>query len=186
MKRSIFPILLTSGLIFCLFEACSEKDEYSINNYFNTKQQDTLLTNIVTYVYKLAPEAKLDTRFEPRFRTYYQKAALSFVIANYYIAPDSTHYFMLIRPVGAHPTFRRGVVGKFKLKGLMPTEFEEIANTPHLEEAVVRERAGFLFKALIKEKNINNYLSMKHYVEWPDSTLIYDKKKNTWVSTGKF
>lgn len=186
MKRCIFPILLISTVITIVLEACSKKDEYSIENYFDAKQQDTLLTNIVTYVYKLAPEAKLETRFELRFRSFYQQAAHSFVIDNYYIAPDSTHYFMLIRPVGTHPTFRRGVVGKFKLRGLMPVEFEEIVNTPHLEEAIVRERAGFLFKALIKEGNINKYLSMRHYVEWPDSTLIYDKKKNTWVSTRKF
>ena len=64
----------------------------------------------------------------------------------------------------------------------MPTVFEEIVNTPHLDEEVVRERGRFLFRELVKEGNLDKYLTMKHYIEWPDSRLIYDKKVNEWVT----
>jgi acyl-CoA hydrolase len=37
---------------------------------------------------------------------------------------------------------------------------------------------------LVKKGNLNEYLSLRHYVEWPDKYLKYDKVKNTWVSTG--
>jgi hypothetical protein len=78
------------------------------------------------------------------------------------------------------------VVGKFTLKegSLMPEKFEEVVNTPHFSEELVVERGSFLFKELVRKGNLTEYLSMKHYVEWPDKYLVYDKKKKTWVSTG--
>ena len=44
------------------------------------------------------------------------------------------------------------------------------------EEKKIRE--------LMKKGSLTEYLSMKHYVEWPDKYLKYDKVKKTWVSTG--
>lgn len=80
---------------------------------------------------------------------------------------------------------RRGVLGTFTLKSnsLQIDDFEEVANTPHFDEETVKQRGGFLFKELVKKGNIIEYLTMKHYVEWPDASLIYDKKKRSWVST---
>ena len=80
---------------------------------------------------------------------------------------------------------RRGVLGTFTLKPntLEIDQFEEVANTPHFDEETVKQRGGFLFNALVKQGNITEYLKMKHYVEWPDASLIYDKKKRSWVST---
>ena len=165
--------------------ACQPSNPYQASQYFSEKERDTLLTNIITYVYAKAPGATNDTRFQSQYRKFYVTMLPSFYLENYYIAPDSTHYFFMIRPVGNHPTQRRGVLGKFKLKSLMPVEFEEIANTPRLEEEVLRQRGHYLFKELIKNGNLNPQLSMKHYIEWPDSTLRYDKQKNEWVSTFK-
>lgn len=65
----------------------------------------------------------------------------------------------------------------------MPENFEEVVNTPHFSEELVVERGTFLFQALIKKGNLDEYLTMKHYVEWPDKYLKYDIKKNTWVSS---
>lgn len=163
-----------------------QSNSNKISKYFNENQRDTLLTNIITYIYVKPPYATNSTRFEAQFRKYYVQNLPKFSLENYFIAPDSTHYFFLIRPVGNTLKYKRGVLGKFKLKhgSLMPTDFEEIVNTPHLEEKIVKERGDFLFKELVKNKNLNKYLAMKHYIEWPDSTLVYDKKRNEWV--GKF
>jgi hypothetical protein len=38
----------------------------------------------------------------------------------------------------------------------------------------------------MKKGNLDEYLQMEHYVEWPDKYLKYDKEKKTWVSTGAF
>ncbi len=182
MKKSVFLLLIP------LFSFSCQSNSNKISKYFNESERDTLLTNIITYIYVKPTYASNATRFQTQFRKYYVESLPKFSLENYYIAPDSTHYFFLIRPVGNTLKYRRGVLGKFKLKqatvaagSLIPTDFEEIINTPHLEEALVKERGKFLFKELIKTGNLNKYLAMKHYIEWPDSTLVYDKKTNEWV-----
>jgi hypothetical protein len=176
MKNILLGLLITLTLISCQ----SKKNTFS--DYFSESQQDTLLTNIITYVYIPAPQATKETKFQPQFRGFYAKNLLNFPIQKYYQSPDGWHYFFLIRPVASSPIYRRGVLGKFKLapNSLMPTEFEEIANTPHLEEKIVKERGEYLFRELIKNGNLDKQIPMKQYIEWPDEHLAYDKKVNEW------
>ncbi len=177
MKAKILLLLISVVMFAC------QNNNNKVSKYYSNTERDTLLTNIITYIYLKPPYATNATRFEPQFRKYYVQNLPKFSLENYYIAPDSTHYFFLIRPVGNTLKYRRGVVGRFRLKqhSLMPVDFEEVVNTPHLEEALVKERGVFLFKELTKTGNLDKYLGMKHYIEWPDSTLVYDKKINEWV-----
>lgn len=177
MKKSALLLLIPLIIFSC------QSNSNKISKYFNESERDTLLANMITYIYVKPPYATNATRFQAQFRKYYVESLPKFSLENYFIAPDSTHYFFLIRPVGNTLKYRRGVVGKFKLKkgSLMPTDFEEVVNTPHLEETLVKERGAFLFRELIKTGNLDKYLGMTHYIEWPDSTLVYDKKINEWV-----
>lgn len=169
--------LLFFSVLFC----CScNSDTHPLSNYYNTAQQEIIATNIITYIAPKAPNSTSKTRFQIQYKKYYQNLSPNYKIENYFIDKDSTHYFFMIRPVGNLP-YKRGVLGKFKLDThLMPHQFEEIVNTPHLDEKVVKERGNFLFKELIKNKNLDKYLALKHYVEWPDARLVYDKITNEW------
>ncbi|MES2794537.1 MAG: hypothetical protein V4683_01155 [Bacteroidota bacterium] len=166
---------------FILLLASCEADKYKISKYYTDSERDTLLTNMITYVYTKAPGATDSTKWKPEFRSFYNKSLPSFHIENYFIAENGWHYYFMIRPVGGS-TKRRGVIGKFKLEkgSLKPTEFEETLNTPHLDEEIVRERGSFLFKELVKNGDFDKYLTMKHYIQWPDSTLVYNKRTNNW------
>lgn len=177
MKKVVLVSLLAAIVFSC------QSNKYNVSNYFSDNQQDTLLTNIITYVFTKAPNATNETRFDAQYRQFYVKNLPSFRIEKYYQTPDGWNYFFMIRPVGNSPKYKRGVLGKFKLKqnALMPEAFEEVANTPHLEEKILIERGNFLFQELIKKGNLDNYIAMKHYIEWPDATLVYDKKLNEWV-----
>jgi hypothetical protein len=170
-----FPLLILT----ILFISC-KSEPYNINNYYTESERDSLLTNIITYVYIKAPGATDSTKWEPKYRTFYKNSLPSFHIDKYAIKND-WHYYFLIRPVGGSDK-RRGVIGKFKLKekSLMPFEFEEVVCTPHLDEEIVKHRGGFLFQEYLKSDNLEKYLPMKHYIEWPDSTLIYNKITNSW------
>ncbi len=174
-------IILILSITILLFSCKAKK--YETNIYFSQEQEDSLLTNIITYIYTPAPQATKETKFQPQFRGFYTKNFKSFNLQNYFQANDGWNYFFLIRPVGGSPKFRRGVFGKFKLKenSLMPIEFEEVANTPHLEEEVVKERGKYLFQELIKNGNLDKQVPMKHYIEWPDEHLAYDKKHHEWI-----
>jgi hypothetical protein len=174
--------LLIILIVICI-TSCQAK-KYESNIYFTDIQEDSLLTNIITYIYINAPQATNETKFQPQFRGFYSKNLSSFNLQNYYQSNDGWNYFFLIRPVGGSPKFKRGVLGKFKLKenSLMPIEFEEVANTPHLAEEVVWERGKYLFQELIKNGNLDKQIPMKQYIEWPDEHLAYDKKTNEWIT----
>ena len=178
MKNIIFGLLISITLV-----SCNSKKQ-QVNDYFTDNQRDSLLTNIITYLYIPAPQANNQTKFHPQFRNFYSQNLSSFHLQNYYQAKDGWNYFFVIRPVAGGALFKRGVLGKFKLKdnSLMPTAFEEVANTPHLAEEIVKERGQFLFQELIKNGNLDKQIPMKQYIEWPDEHLAYDKKSNQWIT----
>lgn len=163
---------------------CSKTYEYDPQQYFSKEEIDLLMPNLVTYIYKLPAKASLATRFSPAYASYYKNSTSQFLFdSHYYSEKDGYHYYLLERPAGNDSKYKRTVGGRFKLKkgDFKPYSFEEIFNSPRLPDSVRIERGRFLFKELIKNGNINSQLAMKHYVEWPDATLIYDKNLNTWV-----
>jgi hypothetical protein len=178
MKNLIFGLTLLTFIFSC------KAKKYETNVYFNQEQEDSLLTNIITYIYINAPKATNETKFQPQFRDFYTKKLLMFNLQNYFQANDGWNYFLIIRPVAGGSLFKRGVLGKFKLKenSLMPTDFEEVANTPHLKEGIVQERSQYLFQELIKNGNLDKQIPMKQYIEWPDEHLAYDKKQHEWIT----
>lgn len=163
---------------------CSSSDE-KVSAYFSKQEADTLLTNMVTNMHAYAPGASNETRFDPKYRPFYQIQAGKYTIENYYVTPDSTHYFFVSRPVGGGQLYQRGVGGRFRLKAgsLMPTQFEEMWCTPHFkEDTVIQERGKYIFKEMIAKGNVDHLLEMKHYIEWPDAVLVYDTGIHEWVS----
>ena len=178
-------VLSVFALLSFLVGACGSSTGDQVRDYFSKQEADTLLVNIVTYMDAYAPAASNTTRFEPKFREYYRKKAEKYRIVRYTITPDSTHHFFLIRPVGGGQLFQRGVGGRFKLNegSLMPSDFEEMWCTPHLKEVpVIEERGSYLFREMVKKGTVDHLLDMKHFIEWPDSTLVYDKSLHEWVS----
>lgn len=176
------------SLFFCflsciLFFSCQNKSGYPPEKYFNASQQQELLVNMVTYIDSPAPGSDAGTKFNVQYRNYYVQKAAKYTLLNLYFAPDSTCYYFLIRPAGNDIRYKRGVGGSFRLKNnsLMPVAFEETFNTPRLMEKEVKERGYYVFSELIKKQNINHLLSMKHYIEWPDSTLKYDTHSHSWI-----
>ncbi|MEO5581052.1 MAG: hypothetical protein ABIR66_00055 [Saprospiraceae bacterium] len=175
MKKYFF-LLIPFFTLYCT----SPRSEFE--RIFSQTQQDSLLTNIITYVYINAPGSTDSTKWLPVYRSFYEKNLNRFSIKNYRVTKDGWQYFFMIRPVGSGEK-QRGVIGKFRLNqgSLFPIDFEEIINTPHLTSDEVKERGQFLFNKLMEQGNLDKYMMMKHYIEWPDSTLVYDKKIHQWV-----
>ncbi len=186
--NKLYRILVINSIVsvawFLLISCNKQKDDPS--TYFTQQQLDSLTINMITCVYNNAPGATDATKWKSQYRSYYSQYLSSFRLEKYEKAANGWSYYFLIRPVGGSK-FRRGVIGKFKIKAgsLMPTSFEETVNTPHLDEELVKERGTFLFKELLKNDNLNKYLAMKHYVEWPDNRLVYDKIKYKWATLEK-
>lgn len=163
--------------------ACHSKDEAAY--YFSDSERDTLLTNIISIISEKALYASDSTKFQPQFRSEYVQRLPLFHFVHLTKDTSGVYTYLVSRPVAGRKDLRRGVLGTFTLKpnSLAIDKFEEVANTPHLDEQTMNIRGGFLFKELVKKGSISEYFTLKHYVEWPDSTLKYDKQKRAWIST---
>lgn len=172
----LFPLCI---LVF----SCQSTSKYAPEKYFNATQQQELLANMVTYIDAPAPGSDARTKFNVPYRKYYIQKAGKYQLLHLYLAPDSTYYYFLIRPAGNDIRYKRGVGGSFRLKNnsLAPVAFEETFNTPRLTEKEAAERGYYVFSELVKKQDISHLLSMKHYIEWPDSSLRYDKHSYSWI-----
>ena len=142
-------------------------------------------TNIITIISEKALYATDSTKYQAQFRSEYVKRLPLYQFVHLVQDTTGKYTYLISRPVAGRMDLRRGVLGTFTLKpnSLEIDQFEEVVNTPHFDEKTVTERGGFLFRELANKGYLTEYLNMKHYVEWPDSTLRYDKKKRSWVST---
>ena len=61
------------------------------------------------------------------------------------------------------------------------TDFREVFVTPLLTDDEVKKRGGFLFDEMVKTRNIDQYVSMKTYIQWPNELSTYDTAKYEWT-----
>ena len=166
-----------------LLFSCRHSDRLSPGQYLSKDEQDTLLVDIVTYVYLKPPGASNQTRHQSEYRQYYIEKAKLFSLENYYKSEDGTHYFYLLRP--AHQGQKRGVGGKYTVspneKGSLRLKgFEELYVTVVMPEDSLKETGRKITSYLLKHGHLDIYLYDPAIVEWPDRRLQYDKTDNEW------
>jgi hypothetical protein len=176
-------LLLLIVCISLIIASCSQKDKYSVDRYFSESERDTLLTDIITYIYIRPPFSTTETRFEGKFRKYYVANLGKFRFENYYQSENGLHYFYLIRPARSVQSNIRGVGGVFKLDEQNNIiMFKEIFNTPPADLNQLRERGYRLFKEMIQKGNVDAYLHHPDFIEWPDERTYYDTLKHEWLA----
>ncbi|WP_194776683.1 hypothetical protein [Pararhodonellum marinum] len=166
-----------------VFASCEKRDKYDVDQYFSKAEQDTIMTNIVTYIYKVPRGVDPKNKHDLAYRKLYVSQINQFEFVNYHIdAVDSIHYFFLIRPARNVHNHKRGVLGKYKLgKELQLLDFEEIANTPMLAVDEIREKGAYLWEDLMYFGNLDRFYLNKAYVEFPDERTRYDFDKKVWT-----
>jgi hypothetical protein len=173
--KKICALLLFAFVIV----GCSTKDKYDINRFYNKKEQDQIITSIITYIFSAPPYAKMEDRFDPKYKSHYSSLTSKFKMVKYFVADDSTHFFYLIRPSSVS-TERRAVGGHFKIdKGFNLINFKEEFVTTVQSEKELTEKFGFLFDEMVKG-NIDKYTLMKTYVQWPNDASYYDTISYEW------
>lgn len=167
------PILLV------LVMGCASKDKYDINKYYNLREQDAILTSIISHIYTAPLYTKMEDRFEPKHRAYYSSLTSKFKIVNYYVDKDSIHYFYVIRP-SSIASEKRAVGGHYKMnKSFLLSDFREDFVTTVKPEKELVSTFGFLFDEMVKG-NLKKYLGMKDYIQWPNEISYYDSVTYEW------
>lgn len=167
---------------FCGLFLVSCKDKYEIKNYYSRAEQDSLLADIITYVYNKPTYANWQTRFDPAYRKYYVNHIKDFQFQHYFIDESNTHYFYLIRPARGPQGNMRGVGGSFtKDKNGKIKSFKEIFNTPIITQEQLQRKGSELFKWMVIHGNVNDYLKNPDFIEWPDRMTYYDTIQHEWL-----
>lgn len=176
MKSAIFYLIVLSFLFF----SCSEKQDSQA--YFSDQQRDSLLTDIITYIYIRPAGADWDTRFNPEFRKFYVTSLPKFKLEKLYRDKSDLFYFFIIRPARSAEGTMRGVGGKFRIndQGRI-TSFIEMYNTPVGSITELQKKGVELFSHMVKHGNVDDYLLNDEYLEWPNAWTYYDTIRHEWL-----
>jgi len=157
------------------------KESYSVEQYFPGTAKDSLLANMITFIYKRPTSAINLDRTLPQFRSYYVEQLPSFTHAYHSVAADSTHWFYVIRPARSVDGDKRGVGGWFRTNQAMDmVEFVEVFNTRVLPEDELWDKGLQLFEHMVANGDVESHPDRQLWVEWPDDRLKYDREKREW------
>jgi hypothetical protein len=166
-------------VLFFSMVGCSTGDPYNANNFYKDEQQRVLLTNIITYILDAPPATQPKDRFKPEHNAYYNNLKDRFSLEKLYVDANGKHYFYLLRPT-TNPGEQRGTGGMFTVDdNLNISEFRELFVTPSLPTNDAKEKSSFLFDKLVKGE-LNDYLTMRSYVQWPNEISYYDTVTYQW------
>jgi hypothetical protein len=168
-----------------LIISCSSKDKYDVSRYYDLKEQDALLTSIITYIFIAPPYTLMKDRFKPQHRSFYSSQTPKFSIKKFYKSEGGTCFFLVLRP-GFNLGEKRAVGGSFKMKGnFQLSGFREVFVTPTLTENEALTKGAFLFDEMVKGE-IEKDLKMQSYVQWPNEASYYDTTSYEWKLKEEF
>jgi hypothetical protein len=172
--KSILFVLLS---VFAL--GCSTKSKYDVARYHDLAEQASVLTSIITFIFTAPPYTSMEDRFKAEHRKFYTALTPKFSIQQYFVADDGRHFFYVIRP-SPKVDEKRGVGGYFKMDDhFRLTGFREVFVTPIMPEDKVKTQCAFLFDEMVKG-DVEKYLTMETYVQWPNSISYYDTTTYEW------
>jgi hypothetical protein len=178
LKKSVM-LVMAGWVVF----SCSSK-KYNADQYLSKADQDSILMCITIYDAKLpeGSDATLQTRFNEKYRPYYEKVKSISGMPYYYVAPDSTHYFLIMkRAISIHPNDKRTIGGRFKLDSNKKIyDYEEVFWMPRMDQDEALDKGKTLFTEMVEKGNVDRYLSDREYIEFPDAACYFDKSAATW------
>jgi len=171
--------ILLIGLLGCVAFGCERKDDPL--SYYAPAERDSLLTDIITYVYIRPPGTTAQSRFEPAFRSYYVNHLQDFQFKKYFVSEEDVHYFYLIRPARGPQGNIRGVGGSFRLHEGKIVSFKEVFNTPIANQESLDKKGEELFNWMARHGHVKEYLKNPDYIQWPDKMTYYDTLQYEWL-----
>lgn len=177
---------LLAVLSFSLLTYCgSKKNDYNPENCLTKDKQEVLLQNMVRYASKLPPEATHETKNNPEFNWYYDKAVaecnILYCLSN---DQDSTYQLFVARKARSITPMQEGIALKIKFdqqKGIK--YYEEVFRTWKMPADTLHKRGEFLFNQMVKGGDLTLYYSKfqkDRFIEFPDDRFTFDVHKRKW------
>ncbi|MBL0741918.1 hypothetical protein [Chryseolinea lacunae] len=183
MKRQLSYIVFLAAAL----ASCEKKEtHYDLQGCLTPEQQQKVLTSVMHYASKLAPEATPDTKFDAKFDWYYERAVKEAHIM--YCAldtRDSTYHLFIARKARSITPMEEGIAVNLKWNaghGKLST-YEEIFRTWKMPHDTLTKRGLFLFNTMMTGGDLKLYTSkfqQDRFIEFPDDRFVFDKEKRQW------
>lgn len=155
-----------------------------VEEFCSPEEASSMLIDMVTYIGRKPPLATSMTRFHEEFREYYVRYATEFRLVYFVSLPDGGNYYYLTRPARSTKGNRRGVGGWFTKESGQINDFLELFNTPVMTEEELEQIGWDLFKSMVEQGHVDQFLKNNQYIEWPDDRLKYDRQLFEWRYVG--
>jgi len=156
--------------------------DYSPGRYFEPAQADSLLLEMMVYIYRKPEGLTWQQRFEPQYRFYYRERLGLFEHLYMERENDEGDYkYFILRPGRQENTSTvRGVGGTMTIEDGVITAFQETFNTSIGTREEISDRGYQIFHEWVTTGSWERFASDKNYVEWPDDRLKYDLERHEW------
>ena len=172
--------MISSGLIF----GCSSSEKrHNPIGCISAEQQKQILGQMVRYANKLAPEATHETKFQPQFNWYYDRAISESRIMLCAKEKDTIQLFVARKARSLTP-LEEGIA----LKVIVNSEdslfyYEEVFRTWKMPADTLSKRGLYLFDRMVRNQDLTIYYSTfqkDRFIEFPDQRFTFDIKKRRW------
>lgn len=180
--------IIALPLMAILISGCQQKTSYTPDKYLLPDEQKHFLTRIARYVARLPKRATHEQKFDKKYDTYYQEEMQKYQVKNYYIAPDSTHYFLVTRPAPSLYEKKVAIGGRIRYENGELSEYEELFRTWKMKEEELQRKSEILFAAMVEKGNVDEYLphhTQEDWVEFPDNKNYFDVASRRWRMEGQ-
>jgi hypothetical protein len=176
-------LVIFSLIFFCFIAGCDNSEKYNIDKYYSAADRDTLLTNILPYITKLDDGVNYGNRFNPENKNYFkqQQFRYKFSFEQYALTEDSIHYFLIWKVAPSLYQKKIAIGGRFKKDSNGKIyAFEELFNTWKMKTEELKEKSFPVFAYMVKNGNVDKYISDRELIEFPDDKCVYDKSQSRW------
>jgi len=168
---------------FLLLAACTAEKDYNVDAKFSSKVKDSITVDIEQYISERPYGVLWETRFDPANRPLYIDILPFFTLKKYYVAEDSTHYYLIWKKAPSISGKQRiAIGGSYKVDAQKRKyNFIESFVTPKMDPEPLEENGSLLFEEMVVKKgDLSKYIGDKKLIDFPDQYVTYNKEKNTW------
>ena len=180
MKRLIIFFISVLAIGAC-------KPDYKPGKSLTFDEQQRLLTTIVHYSERRAPQSTDETFLDSAFNWYYNLAIKEYDIRQYFRDDDGKEFFLVTRQARSITPMREAIGGYLtKDKDDKLKDYVEEFRMWKMAEDSLNERAFELFGKMVDDKDLSKYgpqFMGDRYIEFPDARFYFDKKRKRWVDS---
>ena len=183
ISKKIFLVILACAAV--LSNCSNKKSNYNPDDCLTQEKQQALLQVMVRYASKLPPEATHETKFNPEFNWYYDRAVEESKILYCFLeTSDSTYKLLVARQARSVTPMEEGIALRIKFDHSGGFEaYDEVFRMWKMQADTLRNRGKFLFDKMVKGEDLSLYYSrfqQDRFIEFPNDRFTFDLEKRRW------